>query len=178
MKNISFIASSMMIIFSLFIGITISSGQDSPSEETKYKEVALEIINAATTCSLVTMDEQGFPMARMMQTLPTEIDFVVWLATKPNCRKVSQIKENNKVSLYYSEANDMGYVCLQGQAVLVNDNEVKKEHWKEEWQAYYPNIEKDMILIKIIPKTMEVVSYTNGLISIQEDWAAKKVKFK
>lgn len=178
MKKTSLPFFSMILIFSLFIGLSTSHAQYSPSEEAKYKEVALEIINAATTCSLITVDEHGFPMARMMQTLPTNDDFIVWLATKPNCRKVQQIKENPKVSLYYTESNASGYVCIQGKAALVNDSQTKKEHWKEEWQAYYPNPEKDLILIKIIPMKMEVVSYANGLISMEEDWAAKRVLFE
>lgn len=168
------------ILISLLFTFSFSSSiiaQNTNAEESKNKEIALEIINQASTCALITIDQDGQPIARMMQTLPTENDFIIWLATNPKTRKIEQIKANEKVSIYYTEANSTGYVCIQGTAELVNDLETKKAHWKEGWQAYYQNIETDMLLIKIVPSSMEIVSYAKGLISKDENWGAPKLKF-
>lgn len=135
------------------------------------------MINEASTVSLITLDKEGYPSARMMQTLATHEDFIIWLATKPNTKKIKQVKQNSRVSLYYTDKNSTGYVCIQGKAVLVEDAKAKQAHWKEGWEAYYTHPETDMILIKIIPERMEMVSYSHGIISTEKDWAAKKIKF-
>jgi len=177
MKNLNHYLPYLWMFSILLLCSANSQSQNDFSEEAKIKTVALEIINSAATCSLITIDGEGFPTARMMQTLPTEGDFLIWLATKPNTKKIDQIKQNAKVSLYYTDDQSTGYVCLKGKAVLIDDAQAKKTHWKEGWQAFYPNPEVDMILIKIIPISMEVVSYSQGIISIEEDWSAKRVLF-
>jgi len=144
----------------------------------KVKQVALSIMNQASTCALITVDSEGITYPRMMQTLPTEDDFVVWLATNPKTRKAAQIIENSKVSLYYIIENSDGYVSIQGKAELVNSKDAKEKYWKEGWEAFYQDKEKDMILIKIVPETMEIVSYQNGITSTEENWAAEKIVFK
>lgn len=170
--------SSILITFIItFTCLGSIIAQSTNSDELKNKEIALEIINQASTCALITIDENGAPIARMMQTLPTENDFIIWLATNPKTRKAEHIKVNEKVSVYYTEPNATGYVCIQGKAELVNELEAKKVHWKEGWQTYYPNIETDMVLIKIVPESMEIVSYSKGVISTEENWGAAKILF-
>lgn len=169
-----------IILISLLLSYTCLSSiiaQNTNSKDAKNKKIALEIINQASTCALITIDENGAPMTRMMQTLPTEKDFIIWLATNPKTRKVDHIKTNEKVSIYFAEASATGYVSIQGTAELVDDLETKKAHWKEGWQAYYPNIETDMVLIKIIPTSIELVSYSKGVISTEENWGAAKILF-
>lgn len=150
-------------------------GQTNISKEINHKEIALKIINQAPTCALITINENGFPISRMMQTLATEKDFIIWMATKPNTKKVKEIKVNPQVNIYYQEQNGSGYVSLLGHAELVNDAEAKSNHWKDGWEVYYPDIEKDMILIKIIPELLEMVSYANGIVSTTDDWAAIRI---
>ncbi|NPD47068.1 MULTISPECIES: pyridoxamine 5'-phosphate oxidase family protein [unclassified Lentimicrobium] len=174
--KINFSCILITLLFS-FIGLTSILAQNTNSEEDKNKNIALEIINQASTCALITIDQDGQPIARMMQTLPTEKDFIIWLATNPKTRKAEHIKANEKVSIYYTEVNSTGYVSIQGIAELVNDLETKKARWKEGWKAYYQNMETDMVLIKIMPISMELVSYSKGVISKEENWGATKLKF-
>ncbi len=176
MKKIIFHFTVFFILL-IFLFQQLSYAQNTKLEEANHKEIALGIINQASTCALITIDENGFPISRMMQTLPTENDFIIWLATKPNTRKAEHVKVNEKVSVYFTENQSTGYVCIQGVAELVNDLEIKKSHWKEGWQSYYSNMETDMILIKIIPTAIELVSYSKGVISTEENWGAKKIFF-
>jgi len=145
--------------------------------ETKQKEIALQIINNAKVCSLISIDNEGYPAARMMQTLPVEEDFIVWLGTKNITNKVDQIKNNPKVSVYYMESETSGYVNMQGIAEIVTDKENKDKHWKKEWKEYYPNKKNDFVLIKITPLKIQMVSYENNIISKSEDWKAKEIIF-
>lgn len=176
MKKIIFHLTIFCILI-IFLFQQISFAQTPKTEDGNYKKIAIEIINQASTCALISLDEDSAPIARMMQTLPTENDFIIWLATNPKTRKAEHIKANEKVSVYYTEANSTGYVCIQGTAELVHDLETKKAHWKEGWQAYYENMETDMVLIKIIPSTMELVSYSKGVVSTEENWGATKINF-
>lgn len=170
---------SLFLIFTLILliptkGITQNTKD---SLETKIKTAAKEIMKAANTCALVTLNEDGFPVVRMMDPFIPENDFTVWLATNPNSRKAVQIKKNPKVSLYYVEQGSVGYVMLQGNAELVNNPEEKVKRWKEEWEAFYPNKLEDYLLIKVTPLSMEVVSYNHNLIGDPKTWKAPKIIF-
>jgi len=145
------------------------------SQNTTYYSLKLitaskEIINAAHTCALITLDAEGKPRVRMIETLPVDDDFTLWFGTNPRSRKVEQIKNDTRVTVYYADATSTGYVMIQGKAILVNDAEEKKKHWKEGWQSYYPDKKKDFVLIKVIPESLELVSYIHGIVGDTETW--------
>lgn len=139
--------------------------------------IALKIINDTELCSLITLNENGFPEARMMQTLPVKNDFVIWLGTNPKTRKVQQIKDHPKVSVYYTETGSAGYVNIQGEATIINDPYSKQTHWKEGWEKFYPDKKNDFVLIKITPVKLQIVSYSNGIVSTSENWQAPETDF-
>lgn len=161
-----------MMICLVFSGINFAQNIDN-----KYSKAALQIMNKASTCSLITLDMEGNPEARMMQTLPTKDDFVIWLATKPNTRKIKQIEHNSIVGVYYEDGSN-GYVYLKAFAELVNDISLKRKYWKDSWKSFYPDIESDMILIRVIPKTIQIVSYEHGIISEELNWSAPIIKLE
>ena len=51
------------------------------------------------------------------------------------------------------------YVSIAGQARLVNDSEKKAHYWKKSWTRYFPDPEKDYILIEVTPERLEICSY-------------------
>ena len=174
-------SASLFLIFTILLLIPTKGITQNPSTkdslEIKIKTAAIEIMTAAKTCALVTLDEDGFPVVRMMDPFIPENDFTVWLATNPNSRKAAQIKKNPKVSLYYIEDGSAGYVMLQGNAELVNDPQEKVKHWKDEWEAFYPNKLEAYLLIKVTPLSMEVVSYNHNLLGDPKTWEAPKITF-
>jgi general stress protein 26 len=165
----------LIIIYFMYNGI---NSAQSINKDIDNRKIALEIINKADFCALITLDNEGIPEARMMQTLPTDHDFVIWLATKPNTRKVEQIKQNSKVGVYYTGNESSAYVYIKGNATLVNDILLKKKYWKEGWESFYPDMETDMILIKISPLTAQIVSYTHGIVSEELNWSAPIINIK
>lgn len=147
------------------------------STETKVLQVAREIMHAATTCALITIDEEGNSRVRTMDPFPAEENFTIWLGTNKNSRKVKQIKQHPVVSLYYLDGDATGYVVIQGKAELVNDKQAKEKWWKKKWEAFYPNKTDNYLLIKITPQWMEVSSTTRGVYSDTKTWQPPKVVF-
>lgn len=144
----------------------------------KLKTIAREIIKESTHCNFITVDEQGRPRVRVMDGFEPESDFTVWLATNPKSRKVEQIKLNPKATLYYLTPDRMSYVMIQGDAELVNDLSEKDKYWKDGWESFYPNKADDMVLIKVVPKWMEIVSYPHGVLGDTQTWEPVIVNFK
>jgi general stress protein 26 len=117
------------------------------------------IINSSPCKVLITVDENGKPFAREMAPFPIEKDWVIWLGTSTVSRKVKQIMNNPNVVVYYYDPDGRSYVSISGKASLVNDPELKAKYWFDAWETYFADRDKDYILIKVIPESMEVVSY-------------------
>lgn len=143
----------------------------------KLEEVAREVISLATHCNLITVDSELRPRVRVMDAFSPEEDFTVWLATNPRSRKVTQIQSNANVSLYYLAPDGMSYVMIQGKAELVNSLKLKRKYWKDGWGTFYPRKRKDMVLIKVTPAWMEVVSYAHGILGDEKTWKPAIVYF-
>jgi general stress protein 26 len=125
--------------------------------------VARTIIDSAKCRIFITVDENGKPQARTMSPFPTEENMVIWLGTNPGSRKVKQIKNNPNVIVYYYDTKGLSYVSVSGQARLVNDPDKKAHYWVESWTRYYPDPDKDYILIEVIPKRLEICSFKHKL---------------
>ena len=121
--------------------------------------VAQTIIDSAQCRIFITVDENGKPQARTMSVFPPEENMVIWLGTSTRSRKVKQIKNNPNVMVYYYDTKGLSYVSVAGQARIVNDPEKKAHYWRNGWTRYYPNPEKDYILIEVTPERMEICSF-------------------
>ena len=121
--------------------------------------VAHTIIDSARCRVLITVDENGKPQARTMSVFPPEENMIIWLGTSTKSRKVKQINNNPNVMVYYYDTKGRSYVSVAGQARLVNDPDKKAHYWRKGWTRYYPDPEKDYILIKITPERMEICSF-------------------
>lgn len=160
--------------------ISIGFGQNTAlndSAQNKVMIAAREIMMSANTCALITIDDKGVPRVRTMDPFLPEEDFTVWFGTNANSRKVNQIKNNPKVTLYYLDNDESGYVTIHGEARIVNDKAEKEIRWKEEWNAFYQDKEEGYLLIKVIPQWMEVVSYSRGIVSTTSTWEPPVVIF-
>ncbi len=142
------------------------------------KEIAREVIIGSKNCALITVDSLGNAYARTMDPFSPEEDFTVWLATNPKSKKVAQIKSNPKVTLYYFDKDDPGYVTIQGTATLVNSEKEKQQFWKEEWQNFYKNRTTDYLLIKVIPYKLHVISEKHKILGDSITWSSPVVEFK
>jgi len=176
MKNIC-------VLFILIVLVSTSGsfycelkGQSSVSRDTIIL-AAHEIINETTYCGLVTIDSLGQPQTRTMNPFPVEDDFVIWFATSRTSRKVREIKNNPKVSVYFANhLTARGYVNINGFASVIDNRELliqmKREYWSgiKDWQDKF-------VLIKIIPRSIEVINYKHGLNNDPDTFKAPSISF-
>ena len=147
------------------------------SSNIKLLNAAREIMVNAETCALITLDEEGKPRARTMDPFIPEDDFTVWFGTNSSSRKVNQIKNDSRVTLYYFDTKTKGYVVISGTAQLVNKPAKKDHYWKKEWEAFYPNKSDNYLLIKVSPIWLEVLSPAHEVYNDPTTWQPPVVEF-
>ena len=138
---------------------------------------AKEIMETTRYCGLITLDRSGHPQVRTMDPFSPDEDMVVWLGTNINSRKVSEIRNDSRVTLYYEAPDGGGYVVIQGNAHLIDDPEMKKNYWKDEWDLFYPDKNSTFMLIRVIPKKLEIISYAHGITGSSKTWAVPYIEF-
>jgi len=148
---------------------------DFTEEEIALIEAANEIIESSYYCTLVTIDKEGEPKVRVMEPFKPDDNYEIWLATNPKSRKVQQIKNNSKSTINYFDKTELSYVSLMGNAFIVNDEAIKSQKWKEGWEQHYKNKKEDYLLIRFVPESLELVSYTKGYTGDKITWAPDQV---
>ena len=141
----------------------------------ELKEIAKELMIEGSA-ALITVDSLGVSHVRAMDPFLPEDNFTVWMGTNPKSSKVSQIKKNNLVSLYYFDKESAGYITLQGVATIVNTREKKDRYWKKEWKNFYKNTTTDYILIKFVPNKATIISEKHQVLGDSITWEAPKLK--
>lgn len=162
----------ILLPFMCLLCILASTCRAQGTDKDQISAAASEIIGKEKYCALITLDISGHPQARTMEAFPAEENFVIWFGTNKNSRKVTEIKNDPRVSVYYGDPTGNGYVVIKGDAVLVDDPKEKEKHWMEHWEQFYTDRESNYILIKVIPQRLEVVSYKHGLTGDTITWRA------
>jgi general stress protein 26 len=160
-----------ILIYAQNINITEEISRDS------LLKVSHMIIDSARCSVLVSVDNEGRPHAREMDPFAPDDNMIIWFATNPNTRKVQQIRNNPNVAVFYYDTKGLSYVSINGKAELVNDPAEKEKHWKTYWKRYYPDRDKDMILIKVVPERMELISYKYKLFWKNESFMPQYIEF-
>ena len=145
-------------------------------EEKNILNMADTIIKSAYYTTLITLDNNNQPRARIVEPFLPKKNYVIWMATNPKSRKVTQIKNNSKTTLHYFDKNKLAYVSLMGNAFLVNDDATKNKIWKDGWEKFYPNKKADYLLIKFIPKTIELINISDNFTGDVHTWKPHQVK--
>jgi general stress protein 26 len=136
---------------------------------------AREIMTATRYCALITTDGRGRTNARAMDAFAPDENLIVWFGTNPLSRKVSEIRRNPRVTLYYFDREAQAYVTIQGRARLVDDRAEKARHWKDDWKAFYPDRDKSYLLIEVRPLRLEVVNTKTGVVGASRTWAPPSI---
>ena len=152
--------------------------QPQPRSKEELIAAAREIMTTTRYCALITTDRRGRTNARAMDAFAPDENLVVWFGTNPLSRKVSEIRRNPHVTLYYFDRENQAYVSIQGVARLVNDPKEKARHWKDDWKAFYPDRDKSYLLIEVRPVRLEVVNTKTGVVGTSRDWAPPSVNLR
>jgi general stress protein 26 len=135
-------------------------------------------MKAVRYCALITVESTGESHARAMEPFLPDENMVVFLGTNRKSRKVQEIGNNPKVTLYYSDDRGAGYVAIIGTASLVDDPKDKAVRWREEWDEFYKDQKENYLLIKVIPEKLEILNYKHGILGDTETWRTPSVMFK
>ena len=157
----------------------IAAPQAAPLTRAAVITAATDIIQKARYCTFITIGEDGQPQARIVDPLAPDAGMTMWFATNPLTRKVSQIRRNPRVTLSCFDAPSSSYVTLLGRADLVTDAAEKQRHWKADWTAIYPKGpgNPDVMLIRITPARLEIVSESRGLVGDPKTWLPLAIDF-
>lgn len=147
-------------------------------EEKNILNASKKIIKDSYFATVITIDKTGQPRARVMEPFKPTKNFIIWLATNPKSRKVAQIKQNNTMTLHYFDKAALGYVSLMGTAFLVDDDAIKAQKFKKGWDKFYKNQKEDYLLIKFVPKTIELISIPNGFTGDELTWKPHRVELR
>lgn len=151
---------------------------DQPAAWTESHQIAWDIVAASRLVTLVTLNEEGHPQARILDATPPDSgEFVVWMGTNRNSAKVAEITHDPRATLFYRSPDGGGYVTLRGEASIVEDAAMKERYWRPAWEAFYPDREAMFVLIRFEPEDGEVVSFANGLMGDSLTWAAPEFSF-
>jgi general stress protein 26 len=112
---------------------------------------ALALVMRAKFVYLSSLDEAGGPETRVLFNLrkhrsgplssgPAALvdGFASYLGTNTSSRKVSQLRNDGRACLYYSDNARFEGCSVKGRLVEVSDREVRKAVYAESWDMYYP----------------------------------------
>ncbi len=165
--SVSAIVSLWFAVAAVFLAITSQAEDLAPastsletarvSKENLLSEMR-QVMKDAGYPALITVDEQGQPRARTVDAFAPDASMTIWVATRPNTRKVAQIQSNSAVTLYYFDASSRSYVTLMGEAELIDDEATKKDKRRDrDGDRLYPDFPNDYLLIKIKPSYVEAL---------------------
>jgi general stress protein 26 len=174
-KKLVLTAICCLTLFSVIISPKLRA-QSSVDRDT-ILVAAHEIINETTFCALVTIDSTGQPQIRTMNPFPANSELITWFATSRASRKVRDIKKNPKVCVYYADhITAKGYVNITGTAEVIDDKDLLLKMKRDYWENI-PNWQNNFVLIKIVPKTLEVINYKHGLTNDPTTFRAPSIVF-
>jgi general stress protein 26 len=168
---------SMIIFTFLSLFITTKLKAQSPVQRDTIIVAAREIMNATHYCGFVTMDSTGQPQIRTMNPFPANDELITWFATSRTSRKAREIRNNPKVCVYYADhVTAKGYVNITGIAQVIDDKELLIKMKREYWNGT-PDWQDKFVLIKVVPKTLEVINYKHGLNNDPNTFKAPSIVF-
>ncbi|GMR25548.1 MAG: hypothetical protein BMS9Abin39_0854 [Ignavibacteria bacterium] len=168
----------LAIVLLLPLSIWAQENQLSNYNRDTLITAAKEMMVVARYCALITLDKDGHPQARTMDPFSPEGNMVVWLATNSNSRKVNEIRNDSRATLYYEAPDGSGYVVIKGHAYLVDDPKKKLKYWKKEWETFYSDQKTGYILIKVIPDRLEILDYKHGITGASKTWEVPYLDFE
>jgi len=178
MRHTSF--TSLLAVLCMTSTAWAQTAQPAPPARADIIKAAADLMTRARYCALVTIGEGGQPQARVVDAFAPEDDLTVWIATKPVTRKVAQIRADPRVTLFYFDAGDPGYVTLIGTAELVTDAAARRAHWKPAWAGFYKDEYRgdDYLLIRVKARRLEISSARHHLANDPDTWRPVIVDFR
>ncbi|MFW9805096.1 MAG: pyridoxamine 5'-phosphate oxidase family protein [Candidatus Thorarchaeota archaeon] len=140
-------------------------------EEKEIRRMCLDLLERGWPAYLTTVDKNGYPQTRAMFNLrnseryPKLIpifakqhnDFTIIFSTNTSSTKIEDIKSRPKVSVYFCRPEETKGVMFGGDVEIVDDTELKKALWHENWVRYYPQgyDDPDHTVLRLVPTVVK-----------------------
>lgn len=149
--------------------------QDFNKREDTLLKTGREIIKNAYFAQFASVNKEGMPKIRVIEPFAPDKEWNVFFGTNPRSRKVKEIKNHPQSALHYFDKARLAYVSLYGKAYIENDSLLRKKYWKESWKSFYPDKEKDFMLIRFVPEKMELIHLTKGFSGDSLTWKPHEI---
>lgn len=132
-------------------------------DDLKILSSAIEDISFAM---LGTIGDEKSIHCRPMATLSLEhfqADHTLWFFSKRNSQKITEIENDQRVTVTYTNPNQHRYVSVYGEAVITEDPDRIKAYWKPSMKIWFPDgpEDPDLSLIGVRVKNAEVWDSSN-----------------
>lgn len=137
-------------------------------EESEARRLSLELMEISHPAYLTTIDSDGFPHTRGMNNLRNKSqrpdlislfrdhqeDYLIIFSTNTSSTKVKHVRENPKVSVYYSNPEKWQGVMFGGKIEIVPEVELKRAIWENGMEKYYPRgyDDPDHTILRLRPR--------------------------
>jgi general stress protein 26 len=166
----------MLAVCAPFLGAEEQTQAPAATSRDTLLAAAREIMENTRFCALITLDAAGHPRVRAMDPFLPDDDWTVRMGTNTNTRKAKEIRNDPRVTLYYTHPQNLGYVAIYGTAKLLDDPKSKDAWFKEEWAQFYPD-KKEFVIIEVTPLRLEVLDYPHGISGDPKTWISPSVTF-
>ena len=121
--------------------------ETAPKTRADFKDMVRDI-HIAMLC---THGSAGHIHSRPMGTSEVDEDGYIWFFSDKTSEKIKDIERNPNVCVCYSDPNANTYVCVMGEASVVNERKKIEELWSPALKVWFPAGKEDpnLTLIKI-----------------------------
>ncbi len=179
----------MKKIFFLYILIIISCSPSKEQKPEKFRgnfsmqentlmQEARKIIKNAYFAEYISIDSMGYPKTRVIEPFSPTQQWKIYFGTNPRSRKVKEIMKNPKTAMHYFDKTQLAYVSLYGKSHIIRDSLLRQRYWKPAWEAFYPDKEKDYLLIEFIPEFMEIINISKGFTGDSLTWKPHRIELR
>ena len=118
-----------------------------------------DLIDRATSAILTTLNAEGWPETRAMLNLrnpnqfkglikfmaekATAEDLSMYFTTNSGSTKMSHLRSDPRVSLYYHMVGEFRGLMLSGTMEIIEEVALKQEIWQPGWELYYHDGRED-----------------------------------
>jgi len=133
----------------------------------EIKQKCLRLMSSTKAAYLSTIDDEGYPHIRAISNLrnkdefpgladffhPYQNQFTTFIVTNTSSSKIEQIAANPKCSLYYCNPTEWHGLTLKGRIEIIDDIDLKKALWLDEWERFYPAKYEDpeYTVLRVVP---------------------------
>jgi general stress protein 26 len=118
----------------------------------KLKKTSVQLMEAVPAVYVTTIGPGGYPYTRAMFNLRSkerfpaqahlfaehQDDLLVYFSTNTSSQKLTQIKADPRVSVYYCDPDQIHGLMLSGDIEIADDSALRHALWNEGWERYYP----------------------------------------